>query len=102
MSRVWHGLKTFKRPLLILGCHDVTTWSTLRRGGFLGFSVRLRKSPKGRWYVHREPHPKSCQKFRDAVRELLNHWTLHLPIEDAVQQLNRKVRGWANYFDYGN
>lgn len=69
---------------------------------FLGFSIRLRKSPKGRWYVHQEPHPKSCQKFRDSVRELLNHWTLHETVEEVVAALNRKAKGWANYFHHGN
>jgi RNA-directed DNA polymerase len=69
---------------------------------FLGYSICLRKSPKGRWYVHQEPHRKSCQKFRDSVRELLNHWTLHEPVEEVVQNLNRKAKGWANYFHPGN
>jgi group II intron reverse transcriptase/maturase len=69
---------------------------------FLGFSVRLRKSPKGRWYIHKEPHRKSCQKFRDTVRELLNHWTLHQPVEEIVPRLNRKIKGWAAYFHHGN
>jgi RNA-directed DNA polymerase len=69
---------------------------------FLGFSLRWQRSVlSGRWYVHVEPSAKSQQRFRDAVREHLNHWTTHRRIPEVVAGLNRSVRGWSGYFHYG-
>jgi group II intron reverse transcriptase/maturase len=57
---------------------------------FLGFAIRwLRSRRSGRWYAHIEPNAKSQQRLRDNVRGLLNHWTLHRRIPEAVSQLNR-------------
>jgi group II intron reverse transcriptase/maturase len=70
---------------------------------FLGFSVSWRRW-RNRWwgYVHVEPHSKSQQKLRDSVKELLNHWTMVKPEGGIIGQLNRKLKGWAAYFRYGN
>jgi len=68
---------------------------------FLGFSVRWQRSHKSRrWYAHIEPSAKSRQRLRDKVRNQLNHWTLHRRIPDAVDDLNRLLRGWSGYFHY--
>lgn len=70
---------------------------------FLGFSVSWRKwRRQWRGYVHVEPHPKSQQKLREGVKELLNHWTTVRPEEEIIRQLNRKLKGWAAYFRHGN
>ena len=73
-----------------------------RKGfNFLGFSVRWQRSYKsGRWYAHIEPSAKSRQRLRDKVREQLNHWTLHRRIPEAVDDLNKLLRGWSGYFHY--
>jgi len=31
----------------------------------------------------------------------LNHWTLHVPTEEAIKTVNRKLKGWSAYFHYG-
>ena len=68
---------------------------------FLGFSVRWQRSRRtGRAYAHIEPHGKSQQRLRDKVRGLFNHWTLHRPIVEAVDDLNTLLRGWSGYFHY--
>jgi RNA-directed DNA polymerase len=70
---------------------------------FLGFRIRMaRGSRTGKIFPAVDPHPKSCQKLRDNIRELLNHWTLHVSEEETIRTLNRKVKGWAAYFHYGN
>ena len=71
---------------------------------FLGFHHRMRKSWtwRGRWYSaevavpagdgldqRQDPRPDGPQFTR-------------LPLEDAVEDLNRVIRGWGNYFRYGN
>jgi len=68
---------------------------------FLGFSVRWQRSCKsGRCYAHIEPSTKSRQRLRDKVRDQLNHWTLHRRIPEAVDDLNKLLRGWSGYFHY--
>jgi len=34
------------------------------------------------------------------VRDQLNHWTLHRRIPEAVEDLNKLLRGWSGYFHY--
>ena len=68
---------------------------------FLGFHVRWQRSFKsGRCYAHIEPSAKSRQRLRDKVRDQLNHWTLHRRITEAVDDLNKLLRGWSGYFHY--
>ena len=65
---------------------------------FLGFRIHLAQSARTRrTYAHVEPHPKSCQKLRDNIRSVLNHWTLHVPEEEAIKTLNRKLKGWGAF-----
>lgn len=69
---------------------------------FLGFNIRINRSANtGRSYPHVEPHPGSCQKLRENIREELNHWTLHKPEEEMIRTINRKLKGWSEYFHYG-
>ena len=70
---------------------------------FLGFSVRWQRGCKtGRWYAHVQPSAKSEQRLRDAVRDILNHWTLHKHITEVVEELNPRLRGWHGYFHFRN
>jgi len=70
---------------------------------FLGFNLAMRQSSRtGRYFALVQPHAKSCQKMRDGVRALFNHWTLHEPAEEMITRLNRKLKGWAGYFHYGH
>ncbi len=68
---------------------------------FLGFTVRWQRSRRqGRWYGHVQPSAKSEQHLRDAVRQILNHWTQHRHITEAVADLNMLLRGWHGYFHF--
>jgi group II intron reverse transcriptase/maturase len=68
---------------------------------FLGFTVRWQRSKRhGRWYGHVQPSAKSEQHLRDAVRQILNHWTQHRPITEVVADLNPLLRGWHGYFHF--
>lgn len=70
---------------------------------FLGFRIHLARSLRSqRTYTHVEPHPKSCRKLRENLRRVLNHWTLHISEQEALRTVNRKLKGWAGYFHYGN
>jgi group II intron reverse transcriptase/maturase len=68
---------------------------------FLGFQVKWQRSRRsGRWYTHIQPSAKSQARLRQKVRRQLNHWTLHRPRAEAVEELNTLLRGWAGYFHY--
>jgi RNA-directed DNA polymerase len=71
---------------------------------FLGFEQRMRESWKqpGRWYLHRWPSPRAMAQIRAKIRERTRRSIAHMPMEQTVENLNRVLRGWGNYFRYGN
>ena len=69
---------------------------------FLGFALTWRRGRRGGNYPHVEPHPTSLRKLRDGLREKLNRGTLWRSVEEVVPELNRRLKGWAGYFHYGN
>ena len=73
---------------------------------FLGFHHRWvrARDPRRRHiaFLARWPSRQAMQRARDRVRELTGRDRLRWPIEQIVQDLNRFLRGWANYFRYGN
>ena len=42
------------------------------------------------------------RRARDRITELTVRSRLRLPVEEVVKDLNRFLRGWANYFRYGH
>jgi RNA-directed DNA polymerase len=69
---------------------------------FLGFELSERISVRtGNRYIHSQPSKKSRLKFRDKIREELNHWTQWRDTDEMVRRVNRITRGWGNYFHYG-
>ena len=41
-------------------------------------------------------------RIRERIRQLTGRSRIGLPIEWIVEQLNQVLRGWAEYFRYGN
>lgn len=70
---------------------------------FLGFSFRYDRDLKGRHhrYLNIFPSPKAVQRERDRLREMTNSRVCYKPIPALIHQLNRHLRGWKNYYDYG-
>ncbi|MHB1599332.1 MAG: group II intron reverse transcriptase/maturase [Acidimicrobiales bacterium] len=94
-----------------LGLHlhpDKTRTSCLLRGQegfvFLGFEHRMRESWKyrGRWYLHKWPSPRAMASIRAKVKERTARWRASWPMDEVVGNLNPVLRGWGNYFRYGN
>jgi retron-type reverse transcriptase len=82
----------------------------LEEGGegfdFLGFHhrwVRARAHHARQvMFLARWPSDKAMQRVRGRVRELTLRRRCWLPMEVIVEDLNQVLRGWANYFRYGN
>jgi group II intron reverse transcriptase/maturase len=81
----------------------------LKEGGegldFLGFHHRRVRGERG--YEHlrflaRWPSREAMQRARDRIRELTDRKRTLLPVEEVVRDLNNFLRGWANYYRYGN
>jgi group II intron reverse transcriptase/maturase len=69
---------------------------------FLGYTIGRCYSPQtGRSYIGTRPSAKKVARLRDEIRELTDCRYLQADIEDRVGQLNRKLRGWSNYFCLG-
>jgi len=72
---------------------------------FLGFHHRRVRGERGYRHLRflaRWPSREAMQRARDRIREITDYKRLRDPVEVIVQDLNRFLSGWANYFRYGN
>jgi len=87
---------------------DKTRIVDLRDGAegfdFLGFHLRLVKSRKyGKWYCQRWPSARAMASIRAKVKAITAPRSrLKQPIDVLVAELNPVLRGWGNYFQWGN
>jgi len=82
----------------------VDTRSGKRGFDFLGFYHRRVKSPRyKKYYLQKWPSAKSMKSIKSTVKELIGRrWILKWNIDDVVSRLNPCLRGWMNYFRFGN
>jgi RNA-directed DNA polymerase len=71
---------------------------------FLGFHHRMQPSWKwrGRWYLQKWPSERAMASIRAKIRDRTARRYARLPLEETVENVNHVVRGWGNYFRYGN
>ena len=69
---------------------------------FLGYTLGRCYSPHtGRTYIGTRPSKASVQRVFRSVSDLTGHNTLWRDARDVGDDLNRLLRGWANYFCLG-
>jgi group II intron reverse transcriptase/maturase len=69
---------------------------------FLGYRFgRIYDRRTGRSYIGASPSPKKVRRLCREIRDLTGRTTLLLPVDEQVGRLNRKLRGWWNYFSHG-
>lgn len=69
---------------------------------FLGYEFRwVRSSRSGAWFPYTRPRQKKVQAVLREVRVILRT-SRHLKVQEAVTRINPVLRGWTNYFRWGN
>ena len=71
---------------------------------FLGFHHRQVKSRRyKKFYAQKWPSDKAMRKVKTSIRDLLaNRAILNWDITRVIEMINPILRGWMNYFKYGN
>lgn len=71
---------------------------------FLGFHFHKVESWKkrGRYYLQRWPSRRAMNSARRKIRDLTDRRLVGEDIEEIVRRLNLFLRGWGNYFCWGN
>jgi len=104
-DRILRGIKTVLGDLR-LSLHEGKTKVVDARKesfNFLGFTIGVKENPKtDKTFPLIIPSKKAMRHIKAEIKNLTCRRNLALPKEDVVNKLNGKVRGWVNYFYYGN
>jgi len=70
---------------------------------FLGYTFRWDRDlqGRGRKYLNVFPSNKAVQREREKLHEMTDSHQCFKPIPDLIGELNRHLKGWANYFSFG-
>lgn len=70
---------------------------------FLGYTFRFQRDQYGRErrYLHMGPSKKALAREREKLREMTGPRVCFKPVPQLIEEINRHLRGWANYFGEG-
>jgi RNA-directed DNA polymerase len=70
---------------------------------FLGYTFRYERDLYGgaRKYLNMQPSKKAILKEREEIRRLTGQRMCFKPLPKMIEELNRQLKGWANYFGKG-
>lgn len=110
-SRVEEARRRVERILSTLGLRlhpDKTRIARLSQGQdgfvFLGFSHRKMSSWKrpGRYFLQKWPSDRNMALIRSKIKAATGRHQVSRPVSVVVEGLNPMLRGWGNYFRWGN
>ena len=87
--------------------HEKTRVMNLKEEGesvdFLGYTFRYDRDLRGRGhrYLNVFPSKKSVARERDRLRKMTGTRYCFKPVPLLVEELNRQLCGWSNYFEFG-
>lgn len=70
---------------------------------FLGYTFRFDRDQYGRGsrYLNMIPAEKALKQERAAIRDMTGSTKSYKPVKELIEELNRHLRGWQNYFSQG-
>jgi group II intron reverse transcriptase/maturase len=69
---------------------------------FLGFEHRRTTSRKGKPWCYRWPSKPSVERAKEEIRARTNKRNFRKPVGAVVEDVNCYLRGWRNYYRFGN
>jgi len=95
----WLGLELNREKTKVVNLREEGT--TL---DFLGYSFRYEKDLYGRdkRYLRMFPSAKAVQREKEKLHEMTNHRQCYRRLDELVEELNRHLSGWGNYFHHGH